>query len=110
MNYSSYSFIKNEKLELNIESNIFFDPWKSSDNALQCFIKINADNINKKEQKLDKDELIKVYEIEIDKLMEFILEKINKDGFGCSSQLYNFALGLNFKIFILYYFLLLNLI
>ena len=97
MNYSSYSFIKNEKLELNVESNIFFDPWKSSDNALQCFIKINEDNINKKEQKLDKDELIKVYEVEIDNLMDFILEKINKDGFGCSSQLYNFALGLNFN-------------
>ena len=97
MNYSSYSFIHNEKLELNVESNIFFDPWKSSDNALQCFIKINADNFNKKEQKLDKDELIKVYEVEIDKLMEFILEKINKDKFGCSSQLYNFALGLNFN-------------
>ena len=98
MNYSSNSFIQNEKFQLNIESNIFFDPWKSSDNSLQCFIKINGDNINNKnKQKLDKDELIKVYEVEIDNLMEFIVEKINKEGFGCSSQLYNFALGLNFN-------------
>ena len=98
MNYSSNSFIQNEKFQLNIESNIFFDPWKSSDNSLQCFIKINGDNINNKnKQKLDKDELINIYEVEIDNLMEFIVEKINKEGFGCSSQLYNFALGLNFN-------------
>ena len=31
------------------------------------------------------------------KLMAFIQDKINSDGFGCSSQLYNFALGLNFN-------------
>ena len=98
MHYSSNFFINNKEKELNIESNIFFDPWKSTDNALECFVKIDGDDKNnKKEQKLDENELIKVYEVEIDKLMEFILEKINKDGFGCSSQLYNFALGLNFN-------------
>ena len=99
MNYSAIIFgSQNKNEQLNIESNIFFDPWKSSDNALQCFVKINGDNINsKKQQKLDENELIKIYEVEFDKLMEFIQEKINKDGFGCSSQLYNFVLGLNFN-------------
>ena len=103
--FLSYSAIlfnkKNENQILNIESNIFFDPWKSADNAVQCFVKIDGDSTyNKKEQKLDEDELINFYEVDFDKLMEFINEKINKDGFGCSSQLYNFALGLNFnKIF-----------
>ena len=98
MNYSAKYFINNEKSELNIESNLFFDPWKSGDNALECFVKINGDEIkNKKEQKLDENELIKVYEVDLDKLMEFIVDKINKDGYGCSSQLYNFALGINFN-------------
>ena len=102
MYYSARCFTNkndnNEKNELNIESNIFFDPWKSSDNSLECFVKINGDDIdNKKVQKLDENELIKVYEVEIDNLMKFIQDKINNEGFGCSSQLYNFALGLNFN-------------
>ncbi len=103
MNYSACYLInnsnnKNEINELNVESNIFFDPWKSSDNSLECFVKINGDDINcKKKQQLDDNELIKVYEVEIDKLMEFIQDKINNHKFGCSSQLYNFALGLNFN-------------
>ena len=99
ISYSSKLFNKkNEKEQLNLESNIFFDPWKSADNSVECFIKIDCDSLNnKKEQKLDEDELIKVYEVEFDKLMEFIEEKINKEGFGCSSQLYNFVLGLNFN-------------
>ena len=98
MHYTAKLFISDEKKELNIESNIFFDPWKSTDNSLGCFVKINGDDIhNKKEQNLDENELIKVYEVEMDKLLEFIGEKISKEGFGCSSQLYNFALGLNFN-------------
>ena len=98
--YSSKLLDNNDKnVQLKIESNIFFDPWKSSDNSLECFVKIYGDDINnnKKKQKLDEDELIKVYEVEFDKLIDFLKEKINKNGFGCSSQLYNFALGLNFN-------------
>ena len=38
-----------------------------------------------------------MYEVEFDKLIDFLKEKINKNGFGCSSQLYNFALGINFN-------------
>ena len=99
LNYSSQILENNDKnIQLKIESNIFFDPWKSSDNSLECFVKINGDDIsNKKKQKLDKDELIKVYEVELDKLIDFLKEKINKDGYGCSSQLYNFALGIHFN-------------
>ena len=97
-NSSSFLGNINEKESLTIEGNIFFDPWKSADTALECFVKINGDNTNnKKNQKLDDAELIRVYEVELDKLMEFIILKINKDGYGCSSQLYNFALGINFN-------------
>ena len=102
LNYRSQILENNDKnIQLKIESNIFFDPWKSSDNSLECFVKINGDDIsNKKKQKLDKDELIKVYEVELDKLIDFLKEKINKDGYGCSSQLYNFALGIHFNFLI----------
>ena len=100
LHYSSKLLEHNDKnIQLKIESNIFFDPWKSSDSSLECFVKINGDDIKKK-QKLDDTELIKVYEVELDKLLDFLKEKTNKDGFGCSSQLYNFALGMNFNIMI----------
>jgi hypothetical protein len=46
---------------------------------------------------LDDTEIIKIFEVEIDKLMEFINEKMNKEQYGCSSELYNFAFGLNFN-------------
>ena len=84
--------------ELKLGGNIFFDPWKSSDNAIQCIVEINEDEINNKaKQKLDSTEIIQVYEVELGKLMEFINEKINKEACGCTSELYNFALGLNFN-------------
>ena len=98
-NTSKY-FGKNNNLEeeLKIGGNIFFDPWKSSDNAIQCIVEINGDQFtDKREQKLDDTEYINVYEIEIKDLMNFIYEKMNKEQWGCSSELYNFALGLNFN-------------
>jgi 8-oxo-dGTP pyrophosphatase MutT (NUDIX family) len=98
-NTSKY-FGKNNNLkeELKTGGNIFFDPWKSSDNAIQCIVEIDGDQVaNKKEQKLDDTEFIKVYEIEIKDLMNFIYEKMNKEHYGCTSELYNFALGLNFN-------------
>ena len=98
--FTSKYFGKNENVdkELKIGGNIYFDPWKSSDNAIQCIVEIDGDKIlGKKSQKLDDNELIKVFEVEMDKLMEFINEKMNNEKYGCSSELYNFALGLNFK-------------
>ena len=98
-NTSKY-FGKNNNLEEELKAggNIFFDPWKSSDNAIQCIVEIDGDQAtNKKEQNLDDNEYIKVYEIEIKDLMNFIYEKMNKEHCGCTSELYNFALGLNFN-------------
>ena len=100
INYTSTYFGKNQNLEdeLKLGGNMFFDPWKSSDNAIQCLVEINGDEIgNKKCQKLDDTELIEVFEVDINKLMEFINEKINNENCGCSSELYNFALGFNFN-------------
>jgi hypothetical protein len=98
--YSGGNLTKDE--QLNICGNIFYDPWKSSDNAVQCVVEINGDDEKncKKKQHLDAAELIKVFEVEVDNLMEFINTKIQKENFACVSSLYNFALGLNFnKIF-----------
>ncbi len=90
----------NKEEQLNVGSNIFYDPWKSSDNAVQCIMEIDGDKETCKKQHLDESELIQVFEVEVDNLMEFINSKIQKDNFACCSQLYNFALGLNFnKIF-----------
>lgn len=61
-------------------------------------MEINEDDIkNKKCQKLDDTEIIQVFEVEISDLMKLINEKINKEGYGCSSELYNFALLLSFN-------------
>jgi len=97
-------FFGNNNIEdqLKLGGNIFYDPWKSADNSLQCLVEINGDDINcrKKEQNLDADEFIKVYEVELDNLMEFINKKMSEEGFGCSGELYNVAFGINFnKIF-----------
>ena len=100
VSFTSKYFSNNPDLkeELKIGGNIYFDPWKSSDNAIQSLIEINGDEIeNKEKQKLDDTEIIKIFEVEIDKLMEFINEKMNKEQYGCSSELYNFAFGLNFN-------------
>lgn len=108
LNYSSGGILSvynggnlNKEEQLNVESNIFYDPWKSSDNAVQCIMEIDGDKeTNRKKQHLDASELIQIFEVEADNLMEFINTKIQKDNFACCSQLYNFALGLNFnKIF-----------
>ena len=98
--FSSKFFGKKLNLEeeLIIGSNMFFDPWKSSDSAIQCIVEIDGDNIlNKNKQKLDSTEFIDVFEVEMEKLMEFINEKMIKEKCGCTCELYNFALGLNFN-------------
>ena len=88
----------NQEEQLKVGSNIFYDPWKSCDNAVQCIMEIDGDNENNyKKQHLDESELIQVFEVEIDNLMEFIHTKIKNENFACCCQLYNFALGLNFN-------------
>ena len=84
--------------QLKVGSNIFTDPWKSCDSAIQCIMEIDGDNENNcKKQHLDESELIQVFEVEIDNVMEFINTKINKENYACCCLLYNFALGLNFN-------------
>ena len=39
----------------------------------------------------------KVFEVDIDNLLDFITEKIKTNQFACSADLYCFAFGLKFK-------------
>jgi len=51
-------------------------------------------------QNLEKDELIKPYFVDLDNLLEFITEKVEKEDYGCTSTLYDFAIGMNFSKFV----------
>ena len=80
---------------IKMDNNVFFDPWKSTDNAIECVVEINEENLKNKDKNKNKTE--KVFEIEIEKLLDFITEKINKEQYACSVELYNFAFGINFN-------------
>lgn len=54
----------------------------------------------KGEQHLDNEECIQVFEVEINKLMEFICNKVQNEGYGIASEVYSLACGIEFnKIF-----------
>ena len=84
-----------EERQLKICSNTFYDPWKSKDNAVQCICEIEDDqNLN---QNLDECEIIKVYKVKLDNLMDFINDKIEKENCSITIELYSFACGLYFS-------------
>ena len=84
--------------QIKLSSNIFYDPWKSRDNCVRILVEINEeDEKNKKEsvkQNLDECEIIQTFSIEKNNLLNFIKDKILKDNYTCSTELYNFALGI----------------
>jgi 8-oxo-dGTP pyrophosphatase MutT (NUDIX family) len=84
--------------QIQLSSNIFYDPWKSMDNCVRILVEINEeDEKNKKEcvkQNLDECEIIKTFSIEKNNLLNFIKEKVLKENYTCSTELYNFALGI----------------
>ena len=77
---------------IKMDTSVFFDPWKSTDNAIECVVEIDEENLNN-----NKNKKREVFEIEVEKLLDFITEKINLEEYACSVELYNFALGLNFN-------------
>ena len=92
-------FLGNNKLseerQLKICSNIFYDPWKSKDNAVQCICEVEDNqDLN---QNLDECEIIKVYKVKLDNLLDFINEKIEKENCCVTIELYSFAYGLYFS-------------
>ena len=92
-------YLGNNKLsvekQFNICSNVFWDPWKSKDCSIQCILEVD-DNCQPI-QKLDPDEIIKVYKVKLDNLMDFINEKIENENCTVTCELYSFACGLYFS-------------
>ena len=84
---------------IKIFENMFYDPWKGLENcALSIFEidKSSEENI-KPEQNLDECEIIKVHEVKLSELLNFISDKIEKENYGVSAHVYSFAMGLQFS-------------
>jgi 8-oxo-dGTP pyrophosphatase MutT (NUDIX family) len=76
--------------------NLFFDPWKSSENSAILIFHINKnleENLHPL-QDLELEENIKVHEVELNNLINFIDEKVNKENYACCMNLYHFAMAL----------------
>jgi len=84
-----------------IFKNLLFSANTGNENAAVVMLDVDLDDKTNKNPKqiLEKDELIKVHLVELDHLLEFITDKMEKDVIGCSSVLYYFALGMNFNTF-----------
>ena len=91
--FLSYMTLPNITDSINVVSNIYYDPWKSNDSSAFCIFDLKE----KEQQSLDNCEIIKVFEVDIDNLLDFITEKIKTNQFACSADLYCFAFGLKFK-------------
>jgi 8-oxo-dGTP pyrophosphatase MutT (NUDIX family) len=76
--------------------NVFFDPWKSCENSALLIFNIDKnleENLHPK-QNLEIEENIKVHEVELKNLINFISEKISKENYACTMNLYSFAMAL----------------
>jgi hypothetical protein len=79
--------------------NIFYDPWKGLENSALSIFEINksAKENLKPLQILDECEVIKVHEVKLSELLNFITDKIENENYGCSTHVYSFAMGLQFS-------------
>jgi 8-oxo-dGTP pyrophosphatase MutT (NUDIX family) len=82
--------------------NIFYDPWKGTENAAMCIFEIDKNREENKipVQDLEECEIIKTHEVPLDNLLEFITDKIENENYACSSHVYSFAMGLKFQNFL----------
>lgn len=97
--FKRFMTLPSVKNPINVLSNVYYDPWKSTDAGVMCLFEIDKNiPINQMpKQDLDECELIKTYEIKLDQLLDFISEKIKNEKIGCSTELYSFAMGIYFK-------------
>jgi 8-oxo-dGTP pyrophosphatase MutT (NUDIX family) len=84
---------------IKVLENVFYDPWKGLENAAFCIFEIDkSSDLNKNpKQELDDAEVIKVHEVKLSEMLNFITEKIEKENYGCSTHVYSFAMGLQFS-------------
>lgn len=97
--FKNFLTLPNCTNSISLFSNIFYDPWKSLENAGYSIFEVNIDEeINKNPiQDLDEAEIIKVHIVNLDELADFICNKIQNENYSCSTHLYTFALGLKFQ-------------
>jgi len=69
--------------------NIYFSPWVTNENVSLAMFEIDK----------TKEENIKneIFEVKLSNLLDFLINKINNEGFACSAPLFFFALGSRFK-------------
>jgi hypothetical protein len=73
--------------------NIYFSPWISDESLSLALFEIdrtkeeNMKNVNKNE----------IFEVKLNDLLDFLINKINQEGFACSAPVFFFALGLRLK-------------
>lgn len=80
-------------------SNIYHDPWKSDNSTAMALFSIDLDKPGNKDPKqaLELEEMIIKYEVDTENLLQFITDKITNEGYCVRSDLYLFALGLNYN-------------
>jgi hypothetical protein len=82
-----------------IYKNVYFSPWISNENSITTLVEIDKSkivqsNISKTKQ----------YEVKLKQLLDFVINKVNKENKGCAANLFYFAMGLHFKILLKEYF------
>jgi len=91
------SFLKPEinkfKNNYKLNKNIYFSPWISDENV--CFGVVEIDKAKEENMKVQGNK--EIYEVKLENILDFIIEKINNEGYACSAQVFYFALGLKFK-------------
>ena len=82
-----------------IFKNIYFSPWISSENC--SFVLLEIDKSKKENVNISansqKNKLINTHEVKVKDLLDFIMNKVNKENYSCSAYLFYFAFGLMFK-------------
>ena len=82
----------NENDQLEVCCNIYYDPWKSKDNFIQCICDVD-ENIQPI-QEIQDEEIVDVFKVQIGNLIDFITQKVEKENYAVSAELYMFACGL----------------
>jgi len=88
-----------KKNPIKIFENLFYDQWKGLENGALSIFEIDKSSKENfaPQQSLDECEVIKVHEVKLSELLDFITDKIENENYGCSMHVYSFAMGLQFS-------------
>ena len=85
--------INDNKMKINscLLKNIYFSPWISDENSTFALIEINE-----LKEKNIKEESV-VHKVKLNNLLDFIMEKVEKESYACAAYVFYFAFGMMFK-------------